>query len=380
MPSFNGFYPIMAGQDTPVEVGQGGIAGVLIGNESGYTLIVKMGGNYSRSLYPGWVDYFPVPQTQFSGVITLSNFAKLNNISTWPGSFAQVDVLGLGEQIHGTYPAPLVRNSNIGNTINTVGGTASAIQNDANPSGTSVVEATVQGDGASSIQFNNNGFLGLGISGTRDGQITVHDHRGSADDANIVGGQGTFPIGLIANLITALTNNDIGHHVGSGNRVVDTINGVDTFATDSSGAKLLAGTLQPNVAGTNLAGGLSGTATVWQPFGGSGLKLVLVELNAFRTGASNQTLALPVAFSTMALVWTGNIGSATGFNGFSLTSGGTPQNLNIITTWSVNGGTSTSATKMFGNSLAQVFNPFDSLQFLSGSTGNTFGTFIILGI
>lgn len=161
MPSFGGFFPLLAGQTVPVEIGQGGIDGVLIGNESGLTVIVRMGANYARSLYPGWVDYFPVPAHQFSGVVNLDCSARLNNVSTWPASFAQVDIVGAGESVNlGTYPAPLFRSSNVGNSI-PVTTNVSNIANDGNPAGTSVVEATQSGAPSSNVSLLNDGTFSL---------------------------------------------------------------------------------------------------------------------------------------------------------------------------------------------------------------------------
>lgn len=159
MPNFGGFFPLSAGIDVPVEVGQGGLEGVLIGNESGLTVIVKMGGNYSRSLYPGWVDYYPIPKSQFSGVITLSPSAMLSNVSSWPSSFAQIDILGLGEHISGTYPAPLMRNANIGNTVDTnVSGTDS-ISNLGKLPGTAIITAKPSDAASDTWDADNAGNL-----------------------------------------------------------------------------------------------------------------------------------------------------------------------------------------------------------------------------
>lgn len=111
MPSFLGQFTVTAGQDTVIITGQGGLSGLLLGNESGLTLIVKMGGNYSRSLYPGTIDYFEMPSAQYTGVVIVSPKTPLSlgNTFSWPSSYVQADAVGLGEKLSGTYPMSLPR-------------------------------------------------------------------------------------------------------------------------------------------------------------------------------------------------------------------------------------------------------------------------------
>lgn len=110
MPSFLGQFTVTAGADTPIEVGQGGLSAVLIGNESGLTLIIRMGSSYSRSLYPGTVDKFDVP-SGFTGVVIVSAKTAMvvGNTSSYPASYVQADAVGLGEKIDGIYPMALPR-------------------------------------------------------------------------------------------------------------------------------------------------------------------------------------------------------------------------------------------------------------------------------
>lgn len=128
----------------------------------------------------------------------------------------------------------------VANAVSTVGGTATNVQNDANVAGTSVVEATVSGDGASAVSITNNGHVIFG-SAANPAQLTFHCALGDITvDAN---GKVTIPDQLLVNLLTAITGNDLALHVGSGQRVVATVNGVDTFEANGSGAELLAGNL-----------------------------------------------------------------------------------------------------------------------------------------
>ncbi|SRR6266487_2945832 len=164
MSHFYGTIDIVAGVRQFADVGASGISGVLIGNESGLTVVITMqGANTSRSLYPGTVDWFPLPtNSSFNGQVQIDPTANLNNIASWPGSYVQIDTFGVNEAPQGYYPMGLPRNTNVGNTVNTTGGTASAIQNDNNAVGTTVVESTPQGVGSSTLLEKNDGTVEFG--------------------------------------------------------------------------------------------------------------------------------------------------------------------------------------------------------------------------
>jgi hypothetical protein len=244
MGSYFGTYALSAGEKITIDVGAGGLQGVIIGNESGFTVIVSFDGTgLSRSLYPGTVDFFPIPSQRFNGNLILTPIANLSNVSSWPGAYVQIDTVGVNEQVTGVYPFALVRNTNVGNAVSTVNGGAQYIQNDGNPSGISIVESTVSGDSASSVEILNDGVMTLGQGTLRQGSLSVNDTSGSANATVINGGQGTFPKGVVANLISAQSANDIGLHVGPSNNIIDTVNGVNIFEVNSGGAQLLSGTL-----------------------------------------------------------------------------------------------------------------------------------------
>lgn len=124
MPSFYGTITIAAGEQQSIDVGRGGLSGVLVGNESGLTVIVTMqGANVSRSLYPGTIDWFPIAAgSPFNGNILFNPQANLSNTSSWPSSYLQIDTYGPSERPQGTYPVSLPRSNNVGNTVTTDGG------------------------------------------------------------------------------------------------------------------------------------------------------------------------------------------------------------------------------------------------------------------
>lgn len=77
-----------------------------------------------------------------------------------PMSAVVVEAYASGE--HAPNDGPLVRQANVGNVLNTVGGSGTSIQNDNNLAGTSIVEATVAGDGASAVTLTNDAQMNLG--------------------------------------------------------------------------------------------------------------------------------------------------------------------------------------------------------------------------
>lgn len=305
---------------------------------------------------------------------------------------------GPNEELPGTYPISLIRQISIGNTVSTVGGVASSVQDDGRASGNFTLEATPSPDGVSAAFIKNNGQAQLG-STQEDGQLDITNKIGdhmvitgdgigipsdlhrfwdTRTNSSVVGGFSAAGGVLFAgnNTQFAQINNAGLAFMSTYSKIAAAVGDHLGLSTDSSHG------LQWQNTGTVLNGGTAGTATLWQPFTGSGLKLVLVELSGFRTAGANQSLALPAAFTAFALIWTGNIGGATGFNGLTVTNAGVAQNINIITSLAAAGGAASvnAGKQIFGNSFGQVFNPFDSVTFLSGSTGNTSGSFIIIGV
>ncbi len=109
-----------------------------------------------------------------------------------PLSQVVVETFASNESIPGTFPATLSRQSNIGNVVNTVGGTATAVQNDGNIAPTTIVESTVSGDAGSSVTLTNSGVLTLG-SAARSGTIKFFDNFGAAQNIlTLDGANGTI--------------------------------------------------------------------------------------------------------------------------------------------------------------------------------------------
>lgn len=222
MSRFFGVIDISDGTRQIVDIGSGGLSGVLIGNESGLTVVITLqGANTSKSLYPGVVDWFPIPQgSNFNGNVQIDPSANLNNVASWPGSYVQIDTFGPNEIPTGTYPIALSRNTNVGNTITvnqntTLGPPAQLLQNDGNISGTQFIEATVGGDSSSAVNVTNDGTWILG-NATHFGSISsdngtiVSDGSGNLTATLVTSSTFTNQISLLVGGTYKKSNNKIG--------------------------------------------------------------------------------------------------------------------------------------------------------------------------
>lgn len=202
-----------------------------------------------------------------------------------PLSYILFESYDSGEAVPGTFPTALSRQSNIGNPVSTVGGIASSIVNDGNVATTQIIEATVGAEGFSSVTLTNDGTMELGSSSSPSrGVLTIHN-------------------GINANLITALSGNDMARHVATGQRTVDTVNGVDISQSTLTGFKVLSGTLSVpfglGLKGITWFGPLSAT-TVQQTFNhnlGVTPNVVLTVID----GTSSTSAIVKVDYTTLGV-------------------------------------------------------------------------------
>jgi hypothetical protein len=124
--------------------------------------------------------------------ITWSSVATLNSASP-PVSLVIVEAYEDSEAIVGTYPAALVRQTNVGNPVSVNGGSVTAVTNDGNAAGTQFVEATVGTDSQPGVTLTNDGVLVLGNGLGRTGKIFLSDVSGNA--TLVVEGSGNFANG-----------------------------------------------------------------------------------------------------------------------------------------------------------------------------------------
>lgn len=226
------------------------IAWVEFLNESPQTLTTQMGG-YNFQI-PAWYDY-PVEihhtingiWTSLNGSQDPINISPMLIPSTLSSNISNTLLITLYQK--GQYPAiqvptPLFRQGWVPNTVNNIGGTALNVQDDNRAVGNSTVEATPTGYLSSAVLLLNQGVLYLGANvASEDGEIHVLDNNGSAFNAVIIGGLGTFPIGLIVNALAAQASNDLGLQVPSNQRIRFDVNSVHKAQVTGNGFELLDG-------------------------------------------------------------------------------------------------------------------------------------------
>lgn len=113
----------------------------------------------------------------------------------------------------------------------------------------------------------------------------------------------------------------------------------------------------------SFAGSTSGTATMYVPMWGTGLKIAQIQLTNYNT-TNTQNFVLPYPNLTWGFIFTPNIG-----NTVSVLSNGTAQNVQLLTslgTASANGG-SAGTTVVHANSIGQFTN-IDTIQLVNSAS------------
>lgn len=350
---------------------------MVIFNESNYNLTLTWNG--AQTYCPAWKARLYCVQTP-NATIQWSQQSSLPAIGGAPINQVTVEVYTESEALPETYPVPIIRQTNIGNAVSTASGVvASAVQNDTSPAGTNIIEATVSGDGITSVQLTNDAQFTLGSS-LRAGKLTV---KGNGSE---ISGDGTH------NLIL---------ESGGPTKAVEfNVNGTQKGYVDSIGLAMSSGTIRGagqdlkldvdsaseavrilqngveianfGAAGTVFNGSTSGTATLYQFYRGGTIKITWVVLVNFKNGtAANLDLALPVAYTTRAYWRTANTSPLNAL--FS----GAAQNFGIITTLAAAGGSVSVQTQLNAFSFADQINNVDTVRFL-GSQASTYNGIVII--
>lgn len=279
-----------------------------------------------------------------------------------------INYFGPGEPV----PAITLGNSPVGGTTSVAGGIATAVQNDGNAAGTSVVEATQNGSPQSTVIINN------------DGTVTIGQYVGGIWTAILQILPGATPhviLGGIGESITIEDNIFLDGLTTFGSGGATTIDGSgrynssQSFTLTNSGANM-----EPPPDSIN--GGTSGTATAWMDLTGT-IKRCLIFLNNFRTAAAAQNLTLPTAFTSHALVRAGVAGTSATPTGMSFLKGGVAQSMRIYATPSANGDSGVGPnTTLYGGSWAEINSGsgFDTVQFLANWGAAFTGLIEIVGL
>jgi hypothetical protein len=125
--------------------------------------------------------------------------------------------------------------------------------------------------------------------------------------------------------------------------------------------------------------GTTGTATLYQVLTGSVKAAILTFNNYQNSSASEQTIALPVAFTSKAWVFTGNFS-----NNLRLTPyyGGSASlsNVRVLTSFSTGGGTGSLVSQINAFSVAQITSHFDAIGLGVSETGTSTDLVFIVGM
>lgn len=122
-------------------------------------------------------------------------------------------------------------------------------------------------------------------------------------------------------------------------------------------------------------GSTSGTATMYMPIQGTGLKLLIVVENNYQNGGANHNQAIPVAFTSHCLAISTNIA------GIAFLSGGSAVAVTDITALATSNGTGTVASPAQINSycIADIA-AWDTLQFTGANGSAHTGILFVIGV
>lgn len=383
---------LSSGTAQRADVGTGGISGVLIGAETGFTVIVTLeGANVTRTLYPGTVDFFELPPgSMFNGNVRLTPKSDLNNISSWPGAYALIDTFGINERPNGTYPMSLPR------SMTTQGAAVGSIVNDQAQVGTQIVEATPTGDSVSAVVLTNAGVLTLGNSNhhgsissdngsfTTDGSgnvgFTSLKSQVAGENIAIFNDTGTFDAyGNACDVVSwgpLLTKAGLamGFSYSVGNGVTK---GLPFYVSQFVCSIFQQVAIQANQ--VTLNGSTAGQFFIQQPIAGTDLNVMICTFSSFRNNGGSTQFATPLRpMANRSFLITFDFPSA-GANFKTGGSAGSNVNVKLITTLSSTGGTSTTVTTVHGFSFGVIDGAFDTIAFPSGDAANISSIMLIIG-
>ena len=171
--------------------------------------------------------------------VTWAQQTILSGAGQAPLSQVVVETYDCHEPVPGTFPAPLVRQANVGNSLNLSTSTTSIV-NDGNAAGTQIVEATPSGDASSAVKLTNDGKLTIG-NATHPGQISLDNGKITSDGSGdlTVGGTLSATGNTFLSGTLAVTSNS---SFSNGNVTIDTSGNVTIPNNTSYGIKDSGGT------------------------------------------------------------------------------------------------------------------------------------------
>ena len=204
---------------------------MLVYNESNISLKLTFSNSYTTYV-PAWTAMLYCINGLPSPVVTWSQYSVLTSGGA-PISQVVIEGFDPNESVPGTYPAALVRQANIGNSLN-VSTSTTSIVNDNNAPATAIIESTPNDAASSTWKADNSG--NLTVKGDNAGTLTTLIQL-------IAGASPAVQLAAAAILTTVLGNLRV-----NGTSTLDNGN----IITDGSGNILFAGKLGVSSAGNVL--------------------------------------------------------------------------------------------------------------------------------
>lgn len=130
---------------------------MLVYNESNVNLMLTFSSS-DTTYVPAWTAMIYCLNNLTSPLVTWSVFSQLTS-SGAPISQVVIETFDANEPVPGTYPAPLVRQTNIGNAVSTVATGSSFLLNNGSPPLTNIITATPSDAGSATWNADNSGNL-----------------------------------------------------------------------------------------------------------------------------------------------------------------------------------------------------------------------------
>ncbi len=205
-----------------------GTGRIVVYNESNTNLLLSWG---SFSTYcPAWTAMLYCISANTVNINWQIQSTLISNGA--PISQVVVEAYDQGEAIVGTFPAPLVRQTNIGNASSVLSA-ATSIQNDGQVIGSSVIEAKPTGDNQSAVSLSNDGKMSLGDALHAASLLLTMGAQSVSMDTS---GNLTVTRKILANLINTITGNDFAINVETGHRIVFQVNGINIVNMNADGS------------------------------------------------------------------------------------------------------------------------------------------------
>lgn len=387
---------------------------IVVWNESPVNLYLSWGSNNKAYVGAWTARLFRIVAS--SVLVTWTQQSVLNTSGS-PASQVVVEAYQDSEQILGTFPASLVRQTNVGNsiTVNSGGLTvAQELQNDSSPLATTIIESTPSGESGSFLLAKNDGtfqiyafsnnvktllFDVFAGGPSSSAEITLPTVLGDTPDASGyttrfgIGLHGTTDVGIESVAYTVIGGQSglilkQNNYYNGTNHLFVAANPAYQFDMGGSlsgiggSVSVRTNTNSPSAGGvitwgawTAIDFGLNpvvtngrsaGSVTVYQWMRGP-VKMTMIVMQGYEAGASAQKVALPSPYTFAASIRTGRIGTS-GNGGMSLLSSNVAQTINVVTALATGGGSTTGETVIYQHSIGECPVGFDTLEFLANTS------------